>query len=268
MLLYDQHTHSLHSHERACLSYVEEMCRGAMERGMSGIAVTDHYDLGRKPAELVTSYIRSSIEEVQAVREKLGDRFYLALGIELGEGHQGPEESAAAAALGPFDIVLGSLHNVSGQRDFSAIGKDFPDKRALFSTYLQEQIQMARWGGFDVVSHLTYPFRYYMLGEGCPAVEEFEEELRTLFAILAQSGKGIEVNTSGLYRPEHGRTMPGLWELKLWRECGGEIVTVGSDAHQRCHAGCGIREGAVLLREAGFRYQARFEGRRPRMIPL
>ena len=268
MLLYDQHTHSLHSHEKASISTVEEMCLGAMKNGMAGIVISDHYDLGRRPVEQVTDFIKSSIADIQTVKEKFEGRFHLGMGIELGEGHQDPEESAQAMALGPFDIVLGSLHNVYGRRDFSAIGKDFPDKKALFREYMSEQLQMAQWGKYDVVTHLTYPFRYYMLGEGTPDIHDFEEELRVLFKLLAEKGKGIEVKTSGLYRPEHGLTMPGLWELKLFRECGGEIVTVGSDAHDMDHAGGGIAQGTALLKEAGFRYQALFCQRKAHMLPI
>jgi len=268
MLLYDQHTHSLHSHERASISTVEEMCRGAMENGMAGIAITDHYDLGRRPVEEVTGFIRDSIAEVLAAKEKYSGRFRLALGIELGEGHCDTAESAAALALGDFDLVLGSLHNVRGRRDFSRIGKDFPDKHALFTEYMAEQLEMARWGGYDVLTHLTYPFRYFMQGEGCPEITDFEEELRALFRILAEKGKGLEVNTSGLYRAGHGKAMPDLWELKLFRECGGEIVTTGSDGHDLTEAGRGIREGAELLRAAGFHYQALFKGRKPEWVAL
>jgi len=54
MLLFDQHTHSLNSHERASISSVEEMCEGALLSGMAGIAVTDHYDLGRRTVEQVS----------------------------------------------------------------------------------------------------------------------------------------------------------------------------------------------------------------------
>lgn len=268
MPLYDQHTHSLHSHETASISTVAEMCIGAMKNGMSGITITDHYDLGRRPVEQVTGFIRSSVADIAAVKEELADRFYLGMGIELGEGHTDTEESRLAMELGPFDVVLGSLHNVYGRRDFSYIGQEHPDKTALFHEYMAEQLQMAQWGGYDVVTHLTYPFRYYMLGEGAPDIRDFEEELRSLFRVLAEKGKALEVNVSGLYNPAHGLTMPGLWELKLFRECGGELVTVGSDAHDMHHAGMGIAQGAALLREAGFRYQALFKERKPCMVEL
>ena len=268
MKLYDQHTHSHHSHESNTVSSVEELCRGGMDAGLSGIVVTDHYDIRRRPREVVTQQLRDSVAEIRQTREALGDRFYLGMGIELGEGHHDRAESAAAIALGDFDLVLGSLHNLRELRDFSYIGKDCADKRGLFRQYLAEQMEMLRWGGYDVLAHLTYPFRYYMLGGGAPDIREFEAELRTLFTVMAEQGKGLEVNTSGLYRPEHGRTMPELWELQMFRQCGGEIVTVGSDAHDRSRVGGGIARGTELLRAAGFRYQAVYRQRKPEWIPV
>lgn len=267
MHLYDQHTHSHHSHESNTVSTAEELCRGGMNAGLSGIVVTDHYDIRRRPREVVTRQLRDSVAELLQTRERLG-RFYLGVGIELGEGHHDPEESAAAIALGGFDLVLGSLHNLRDMRDFSCIGKDCSDKRALFRQYLAEQLEMLRWGGYDVLAHLTYPFRYYMQGEGAPDIREFEEELRVLFTAMAEQGKGLEVNTSGLCRPAHGRTMPELWELQLFRGCGGEIVTVGSDAHDHSSVGGGIAQGTALLEAAGFRYQALYRQRKPDMIPI
>ena len=60
MKLYDQHTHSHHSHESNTVSSVEELCRGGMDAGLSGIVVTDHYDIRRRPREVVTQQLRSS----------------------------------------------------------------------------------------------------------------------------------------------------------------------------------------------------------------
>ena len=42
------------------------------------------------------------------------------------------------------------------------------------------------------------------------------------------------------------------------RELGGDIVTVGSDAHNVKSAGLGVAEGYELLRENGFRYVATY----------
>ena len=137
----------------------------------------------------------------------------------------------------------------------------------LLDRYFDELLEMTRWGGFDILAHLTYPYRYLGYTD-TPPITCFEEKLREIFTSLARGGKALELNTSGLVRSPGGRTMPELWELCLFRECGGEFVTLGSDAHRSAHVGGGIREGLELLRAAGFRYQASFSRRRAAAVPL
>ena len=47
------------------------------------------------------------------------------------------------------------------------------------------------------------------------------------------------------------------------RELGGDIITVGSDAHNVRAAGVGIREGFELLAGCGFRYVAVYRRHKP-----
>ena len=73
---------------------------------------------------------------------------------------------------------------------------------------------------------------------------------------------GIEVNTY------NGRTVSD-WRpiLDLYREVGGEILTVGSDAHAPRNVARGIRDAYALIAEAGFRYVAVDARRKPACIP-
>ena len=266
--LYDQHTHSIHSNEKEAVSSVEEMCLGALEQGFAGLAITDHCDMYRDLLN-AEERMRKSVTDICTARETFGDKVFLSMGIELGSGHLNPEESQRFLSMGEFDIVLGSLHAAQGvSTRYSQIAKDAPDKPEMFRDYLDRQIRMAQWGGYDVLSHLTFPCRYFATGGEHLDIRNYEDQLRELFTLMAQSGLGLEVNTSGLYNPSHGVTMPELWELKLFRACGGEIVTVGSDSHSRGRVGCGIVQGMELLKEAGFRYLSVFRQRKPEMVAL
>ncbi len=44
--------------------------------------------------------------------------------------------------------------------------------------------------------------------------------------------------------------LPDAPLLRLYRELGGEIITLGSDAHSAEYVGCAIRERQELLRSA------------------
>lgn len=72
--------------------------------------------------------------------------------------------------------------------------------------------------------------------------------------------------TGGAWRstPTGGRTI-AEWEpiLALYRECGGEILTVGSDAHVPSGVGKGIREALELMAHCGFRYVCTYDKHKP-----
>jgi len=80
-------------------------------------------------------------------------------------------------------------------------------------------------------------------------------------------GKGIEINTSGL-RQAYGDTFPNLECLKLYRDLGGEILTIGSDAHSNLDLGKGIAQGLDIARAAGFTNIAYFEKHEPQFLKL
>ena len=49
--------------------------------------------------------------------------------------------------------------------------------------------------------------------------------------------------------------------LKKYREMGGEIITIGSDAHETGYLADGFDRAAEVLKECGFKYYTTFEKR-------
>jgi len=54
--------------------------------------------------------------------------------------------------------------------------------------------------------------------------------------------------------------------LRWYRELGGQVLTVDSDAHSTKDLGKGIAEAIGLAREAGFEAVTLFEKREPRQL--
>jgi histidinol-phosphatase (PHP family) len=54
----------------------------------------------------------------------------------------------------------------------------------------------------------------------------------------------------------------------MYRQLGGEIVTLGSDAHRVEDVGKGIEGAAQYLKELGFQYYTVYHRRKPEFIPL
>jgi len=248
--------------------------QSAIDAGLSIICFTDHLDLingnipGQRTGAASLANWERSYAEIAQCRAQFGDQIEILHGMELAEVPQDPTFAKTASAMPGLDFVLGSIHAVTGTPDFYVL--DYPDYATCLSlaeAYLDENILLAACGCFDVLAHICYVNRYMVRAGHRIEFMQFEEKLRRLFQLLIESGRGIELNTSGL-RQGIGNTFPDLSVLKLYRECGGEIVTTGSDAHQASDVGRHFDEAYALLKAAGFQYQTIFRGRQPIFIPL
>ena len=89
---------------------------------------------------------------------------------------------------------------------------------------------------YDVLGHLTYVCKssFNPTGKGI-AYSEISDITDEILKIVISNGKGIEVNTSGVDRI--GDFLPTVDFVKRFCELGGEIITIGSDAHDKSRVG-------------------------------
>ena len=263
----DYHTHSSFSPDgKVSMAELAEAAAGA---SLNEICFTDHCDLDDEDGRPVTGFdFAPMFSQFEEARSRFGGKLKLRLGLELGEAtHNEPLAERIIKDVGP-DFVIGSLHNLKNTPDFFSLRYASREQcSGLIEPYLKELSELARWGGFDVLGHLTYPLRYMRGRDGIDLdFSRYLDEIRTVFMSLADKGIGIELNTSGFRTM--GEPMPPLELLKLYRRCGGETVTVGSDAHDARYVGYMQKEGQELLSEAGFKYIAVFEKREPSYIKI
>lgn len=261
----DYHTHSRFSPDGA--DDILALGLAAKAAGLREIAVTDHCDL---PRGFDARGHHAASMEARAALEREGVK--LVYGVELGEATHDLEQALAVVRDNPFDFILGSYHQLKDERDFYFFdfSKTSPDDvHALIDRYLDELLELVGTGCLDVLGHLTYPLRYTERNPALAGVSFALHKERTsaVYRALIEDGKGIELNVSGLWRGK-GLPMPDLELLKLYRALGGEIITVGSDAHTAADVGRGLADGYALLREAGFRHVAAYEERKVRFERL
>ena len=172
---------------------------------------------------------------------------------------------AQAPAL---DFCIGSIHTLSEKMDgrdlYFLTPRDKAETQACLADYLGQVKKLAEWGRFQVLGHLTLPLRYLNENRGMHVTfDGFEPEMEEIFRIIIPKGIGIELNTNRGNTP-----LPdGKW-LRMYRGLGGEIVTLGTDAHAPEAVGCAVREGQALLRESGFRRFCTFRGGKPQWHDL
>lgn len=323
MYLADYHTHSRYSYD-GC-EEIQEMCRTAIQAGLSEIAITDHVDIyrglpfgqlkdfdvpqdeppyefgtlqdpmfagkqGNGPEYLAKSgqflisipggqmkmpfgrltqiRLRELYEEIARAAKQFAGRLLVKAGAELGQPHVNTEEARKFLAEYPLDFVIGSVHNMEYDLDVYYYDFSVLDAGVLYDVYLDQLEELVQTGCFDVLGHLTYPLRYlYERTQQRLDLKPYMERLEALFKKIEYEGKGIELNVSGLSKA-FSETMPPMDVLKLYRQCHGEIITIGSDAHDLEHIGDHQETGQEMLRAAGFRYITVYSGRKPSFVKL
>jgi histidinol-phosphatase (PHP family) len=240
---------------------VDVICERAVLMGLNGIAITDHVDIDLGESEL--EVLRKLNDDVSAAREKYGGRLEIAMGVELGEGNHDPSLAEKVVSLGSLDFVIGSLHRQRERKDYYYLDYEREDLDDLMRGYYRELREMVRGGRFDVVGHINYQARYMNAATRAKLdLSLYYNVLREILEDTARAGKGIEINTSGLWRGL-GFTLPTLEVVRMFRDAGGEIVTTGSDAHRAEHVGLKLDGAVECLRAAGFRRYAFFKEREP-----
>lgn len=266
MYLADYHVHSSCSPDGHVP--MAEMARRGIELGLDEICFTDHVDT----IQWGTHELRKdgfdwagAGQQYAAAQAQYGERIRLKLGAELGEAYLGFDCAEGLLAAAPeLDFIIGSVHmsrDEQGVFDLFYIDGDRSDAyyHAVIDAYLAEMLKLAKWGRFSVLGHLTLPVRCIneMKHKDIsfrPHMAQVEEILRTIIP----KGIGIECNTNRGNTP-----LPDGEILRLYRALGGEIITLGSDAHTAPQLGCAIEERQTLLRECGFRYFTTFDRLRP-----
>ena len=255
MLLTDYHSHTALSPDGKVS--LAEMAAAARAAGLAELCVTDHCDLLDENGRPAPSWDWAPhLAQLEEARADCGDRGpALRLGLELGVPHVNPEAAAQICALPQLDFVIGSIHNLSRNRggiDFFFV--DYPDERschAALDDYFSSMEALVRTDFYDVLGHIIYPLRYMPFPI---TLDPWRDRIRAILEEAVSRGRGMEVNT---YR---GRTLEAWREiLELYRDCGGEIVTVGSDAHIPAHVGKGIPQALELVKACGFAASATYE---------
>ena len=265
----DYHCHSTVSPDGH--NTMREMAEAAVRLGVDDLCFTDHieplpWDRWNEPPKEKHSYDWAPmLAQFREAQEAVGGRIKLHMGAELGECSFAPDVADSFLDdAPPLDFIIGSVHmtrDENGWFDLFYIDGDRDDAyyHAVIDAYLEEELKLARWGQFSVLGHLTLPVRCinemrHKAISFQPHMAQIEEILRTIIS----KGIGIECNTNRGNTP-----LPDADILKLYRSLGGEIITLGSDAHVTDHLGCAIPARQELLRSCGFRYFTTFDRMKP-----
>ena len=262
------HTHTHFSHDSK--AEPEGNCLASIEKGLSGLAITDHADMWYFKERGTFKNIESSVDAAAELREKYVGKLKVFRGIEVADAYYDRMVTDELIYHTEPDIVIGSIHCLSykglsdaySQMDLSesAISRD--GLVGLMNRYLELVTDVAEDHDIDVLAHLTCPFRYAngKYGRGLTD-EEFEKPIKTILDTVIRRKIALEVNTSGLGTPLN-ITMPSERVIEWYRQLGGKLITLGSDAHSADRIANGFDRAREMLLRHGFTQAVYYENRK------
>lgn len=256
-------------HNHTCFSGDSDApVRGQIERaialGMQEMCITDHHDYDVDSGAIDFNLdIPRYIKEMQQMKEEYRGRIELRIGIELGLQPHLKSYFQELLSTYSFDYVIGSTHFVHGLDPYYP---EFFDKRSEEEGYreyfevLLENCQ--KLDCYDSLGHLDYVVRYGPNRNRFYSYKAYQEPIDAILKLVIEKGKALECNTAG-FAKGLGQPHPHPDILKRYRQMGGELITVGSDAHNAENLGYAFAQTEELLKECGFRYYAVYVDRKP-----
>lgn len=260
----DYHIHTGLSAD--CEAPMERMAEAARKRGLKEICFTDHIDLDFPgDIDFVFDFLEYDREFacVLSAYPDIGIKKGLEAGLEL----RTAAGMAAIVSGHELDYVIGSTHLVTGLDPYGSELWRLYSKQEAYAAYMQECIECASACDFyDVFGHLGYVSKFCPFEDALMRYGDYKDAVDELLKILIHKGKGLEVNTSGIRNT--GQVLPEGSIIKRYFEFGGEIITVGSDAHEESAVGRAVDETLEMLKSIGFKYVCTFDKRKPKFISI
>ena len=251
-----------------------DMADEAVRKGLKTICFTDHFDKddlewGEEGIFDVDAYF----VEMQKLQEEYAGKLNIRIGIELGLRTYLKDYYEELTKKYPFDFVIGSVHNVPYKKGVEgnilytdpAAEKLFTDRtdKEAYRLMMETTLENVRTSEcFQTLGHLDYVVRYGKSREKEYSYTDYADIIDEILKLLIEKEKGLEVNSAGLkYGLPFAHPHPDV--LKRYRELGGEIITIGADAHKPEHIAYDFAKAEEILKSCGFKYYTEFFEQKP-----
>lgn len=267
----DYHMHSSFSGDSK--APMEAMIERGIELGLTRLCFTEHMDFDYPyPTEEEQGMFDLNTEayllEGSKYKENYNQQIQLYFGVELGLQPHLTQELEQYVAAYDFDFIIGSSHICHRQDPYYPSFYEGRTEETAYREYFESILENIKaFHTFDVYGHLDYVVRYGPGKDREYTYLKYQDILDEILYNLIEKGKGIEVNTGGI--PYGLRELnPCTDILRRYRELGGEVITVGSDAHVPGRIGEGFDRAADILTSCGFRYYTVFSKRKPEFFRI
>ncbi len=269
MIIADYHVHSNFSGDSP--APMEQMIERAIQLGLKKLCFTDHMDYDYPPMGDIPFVFDPEpyVAKLQTLKDYYANQIEILTGIELGlqPRPQVIEYFKFLHSKYFFDFAIGSSHVLDYVDPYYPVFWENKTKEEGLKAYFQSIIDNCKIfkDYFNIYGHLDYIIRYAPTTEGKKpdySYEDYSDLLDEALKTIISYGKGIEANTSG-YKYGLGNPHPKAEVLKRYKELGGELITIGSDAHKPEHLCYDFNRVAELLKHLGYTHYATFVKGKP-----
>lgn len=264
-MYYDYHTHTSVSED--AFVPADEMIQAAIDKGVAELAITDHFDPDYPHPDFtfepnLESYHKMLLDKEAEYQDKIKIVKGIEIGLQRGSTLKRCKDEAHSFN---YDFIIGSFHCFDGFDLYMADYDKMNQKEVLPNFYKCMYDCLSDYKDYSVLGHFNVIDRYIPFE---PDYRDVMDLIKEILKMIISDGKGMEFNTSS-YRYGMGEnTTPSSDILKMYHELGGEIITIGSDAHKPEYIAMDFDKAKKILNEKGFKYFATFENMKPSMRKL
>ncbi len=205
------------------------------------------------------------MQDIEEAKAAYGEKLTLLCGTELGQATFDLEAAEEVISDKRLDYVIGSMHRIPCCDDFCGLKFSSPKLVDIqLERYFKEMLKLCEWGKFNVLGHLTYIEGIYGVTVD---ITRYYDIIKVIFQTITDKGIALEINCSGL-RQSYGKTFPTADILRLYKECGGNLVSIGSDAHSGKDMAYGFEAAKELALSCGIEQGVYFKEGRPFVYSL
>ena len=277
-MLADYHVHTEFSDDSVFA--LEDVCALAIERGIDEICITDHVDYDVRPdwdeyrrdpsfAKIFEGKPSINVDyeryfpAIEAARERFAPTLAVKTGMEFGVQSHTAERFHALFEqhADAWDFIILSIHQVGNEEFWNGTFQKGRTQDEYNMQYYEEMLRVVqRFDDWSVLGHLDLIKRYDAAG---PWPDENARDIvAEIMKEAIRRGKGIELNTSSI-RYGLSDLTPSEGILRLYRDLGGRILSIGSDSHKPEHLGAHIPMMRERLQAIGFTEFCTFDHMEP-----
>lgn len=259
----DHHIHTDNSFDSQ--EKLKNMCERAVDERIEIVGFGEHFStIERLPTYGHMDFVKYN-DEIEYCRSIFKGKLEILKGLEICSPQYNIDSILKIVRDEWIDFIIGSVHDIDGPKLRKYIeGKS---NKEAYEGYFKTVLEVSKKGEYDILGHIDLLKRYAYDKLGNYEFNDFKGIISEILKNVIERRKAIEVNTSGLGSGAK-ELIPSIEVLKLYKELGGKLITIGSDAHGTEKLGNNHTITVEVLRGLGYKEYYYYKQRKPQRVNI